>query len=110
MEDRERRIGENEAIFREVNERVRDTNETFDVRIGEAEFVCECGSAACTGHVRMRLEEYERVRADPATFLVLPRHDEPDVEIVVERHDPYWVVRKHEGEAEAFARRTDPRR
>jgi hypothetical protein len=110
MEDRERRMGENEAIFREVNERVRETKETFDPQAGEAEFVCECASASCTAHVRLRLEEYERVRAHPATFLVLPGHDEPIVESVVERYDGYWVVRKHEGEAEALAKRTDPRR
>jgi hypothetical protein len=26
---------------------------------------------------------------------------------VVERHESYWVVRKHEGEAAELARRTD---
>ena len=29
MEERERRIGLNEAIFREANERIREVNETF---------------------------------------------------------------------------------
>ena len=110
MDDRERRMGENEAIFREVNERVRETNETFDAEARVAEFVCECGSAACTGHVRMTLDDYERVRADAATFFVLPGHDEPVVETTVARHEDYWIVRKHAGEAEALARRTDPRR
>lgn len=103
-------MGENEAIFREVNERVRETDETLDPDARIAEFVCECCSAACTAHVRMPLEEYERVRADSATFFVLPGHDDPSVETVVAEREAYWVVRKHAGEAEALATRTDPRR
>jgi hypothetical protein len=110
MDERARRLGENEAIFREVNERVRETDETLDADANIAEFVCECGSATCTGHVRVSPEDYERVRSDSATFLVLPGHDDPSVETVVAEHGAYWVVRKDAGEAEAIAVRTDPRR
>jgi hypothetical protein len=109
MNNRERRIGENEALFREVNERVRETSETFDVASGEAEFVCECGSASCVERIRMSLEEYERVRADPTTFVIVPGHEEPDVEVVVAHEGRYDVVRKHSGAAEEIAIHTDPR-
>ena len=39
---REERIARNEALFREVNEQIKDVND--DVPAGsEAGFVCECG-------------------------------------------------------------------
>src|SRR5687767_5683676 len=98
MNDRQRRIGENEVIFREVNERVRETNETFDVRTGDAEFVCECGTASCVERVRMSLAEYEQVRAEPTHFLIVPGHEGPAVERVVRREQGFWVVRKEVGE------------
>ena len=109
MDDRQRRIGENEVIFREVNERVRETNETFDVTVGDAQFVCECGSASCVERVRMPLADYERVRAEPTTFLIVPGHEVADVERVVRREESFWVVRKEAGAAEELAIETDPR-
>jgi hypothetical protein len=109
MNDRDRRIGENEALFREVNERVRETSETFNVARGEAEFVCECGTASCVERIRMSLDEYEKVRADATTFVIVPGHEEPDVEVVVAHEGRYDVVRKHKGAAEEIAIHTDPR-
>ena len=109
MDDRQRRIGENEVIFREVNERVRETNETFDIGTGIAEFVCECGTASCVERIRLSLAEYEGVRADPTTFLVRPGHVIPDVEVVVGSGEGYEVVQKNRGEAERLALETAPR-
>ena len=109
MDERQRRIGENEVIFREVNERVRETNETFDVTVRDAEFVCECGTATCVERVRMSLADYERVRAQPTTFLIVPGHDAADVERVVRREERFWVVRKEARVAEEIAVETDPR-
>jgi hypothetical protein len=109
MDDRQRRIGENEVIFREVNERVRETHETFDVASGEAEFVCECGTASCVERIRMTLAQYEQVRAEPTQFVVVPGHEMAEVEVVVRREDGFWVVSKHVGDAEDLAIETDPR-
>jgi hypothetical protein len=41
MDERERRIGLNEALFREVNEAVSDINADFEAP--DFEIVCECG-------------------------------------------------------------------
>ena len=109
MDDRSRRLGENEVIFREVNERVRETNETFDVSMGEAEFVCECGVASCVERIRMRLSDYEQVRAHPTDFVIVPGHELPDVESVIRLEPRFAVVRKDVGEAEEIAIETDPR-
>jgi hypothetical protein len=35
------------------------------------------------------------VRSRGDRFLIAPRHENPDVERVVYRHDRYWIVQKH---------------
>ena len=43
MDTRAARVGKNEAVFREVNERINDVT-----REDAAEYLCECGNATCT--------------------------------------------------------------
>jgi hypothetical protein len=101
-------MGLNEALFREVNERVKAINERFGTPVPETEFVCECASELCTDRVRMTTAEYEKLRSDATHFAVRPGHEVPEVEDVVERHEGYLVVAKA-GEPASIARETDPR-
>ena len=109
MDERQRRVGENEVIFREVNERVRETQETFRFGTDEAEFVCECGDASCVERIRMPIAEYEELRSNPTHFAVVPGHDVDGVEVVVRHAGGYDVVRKLPGGPEEIAISTDPR-
>jgi hypothetical protein len=109
MGERARRVGENEALFRSVNEQVRGLNETFLVR-DTLRIVCECGEQSCIEQLEIEPAAYETLRADPTLFAVKPGHEAPDVETVVERNDGYSVVCKDRGEPEHIARATDPRR
>ena len=106
--ERARRVGENEALFRTVNEQVRDLNQTFLVE-GTLRIVCECGEQSCIEQIELAPDEYEAVRGDSALFAVKPGHEEKDVDTVVERNDGYWVVRKAPGAPQRIARETDPR-
>lgn len=108
-DERARRIGANEALFRAVNERIQDLNEAFGPLAETMTIVCECGDASCTQQIPLSPADYERIRSDPTLFVAVPGHELPDVETVVERGDGYVVVRKHPGEAERVARATDPR-
>ena len=110
MGAREDRIARNEALFRSVNERVRElvTTASLGDRDPVASFVCECGRSDCTATVGLTVAEYEHVRADPTHFVVISGHETPDVEEVLERHERYDVVRKHPTEAQ-IAIETDPR-
>ena len=106
MEERSRRVGENEALFRIVNEQVATLNERFE-RFGDPmSAVCECGRFDCNERIDVPAKAYEKVRGDPTWFIVKPDHVEPDVESVVERQNDYWVIRKHEGEPAQIARDT----
>ena len=107
--DRHERIGLNEAVFREVNERINDLAEHFRLEDQPLDLVCECGDPSCVERITMRREEYEHLRSDPTHFAVHPGHEEPDVEDVLEKRGAYDVVRKHEGEPAEIAERTDPR-
>ena len=108
-EDRERRIGMNEALFREVNERIEAVNEAFATVTDSMSIVCECGAQTCVEQILIQHSEYEELRSDRTLFAVVPGHEIPDVEDVVGRREGYDVVRKHGGAPELIAKATDPR-
>jgi len=108
-EERERRIGRNEALFREVNERIEQVSEALQVEPERLRILCECGNKSCFEHVEVSLPEYEQVRANATLFFVRPGHENADVEEIAEEHEGYTVVRKKEGPAAAQARELDPR-
>lgn len=105
--NREERIAENDILFRQVNERIREL-ERDRWRAEEIDFMCECGDASCTRVIRLNVGEYERLRSDPTLFAVLPGHQIEDVEDVVETHPNYLVVKKHPETLERVAD-ADPR-
>jgi len=110
MDDRERRVGENEALFRAVNEQVEDLQRGLAAVSDETmHIVCECGDLGCVERLVVSLPKYEEVRADGTLFFSVPGHDIPDVEDVIERAAAYHVVRKHPGGPEELAEATDPR-
>jgi hypothetical protein len=109
---REERFAGNEALFREVNERVAEVATHFievETKSDKVEFTCECGRADCAEPIAMTLAEYEAIRAVPTRFAVVPAHEQPEIEIVVERHPTYFVVEKRDEDAQEIARDTDPR-
>ena len=107
------RQARNEALAREVNERIdrldreaegagAPPNETFG-------FLCECGRGdGCTEMLWVTLAEYDRVREEDDRFVLVPGHETPDLERVVERSDRYVIVDKV-AEAEPLVE-DDPRR
>jgi hypothetical protein len=110
MSDREARKGENEAWFREVNERLEDRaveGRGFDPDAG-LEIVCECSREECTERITVPLAEYERVRSSPVAFIVRPGHAEQAYERVLAGGGSYEIVEKV-GDAGAAARVEDPR-
>ena len=67
MDEQKRRLVENEALFREVNERIRDVAGTLHGP-GPFGFLCECSNRDCETRVHLSLEEYEAVRAQSDRF------------------------------------------
>jgi hypothetical protein len=110
---REERLAGNEALFREVNERVAEVATQFievEPHSEPVDFTCECGRADCVEPTAMTAAEYEAIRAEPTRFAVVPGHEQLEIETVVERHPTYLVVEKRDEDAQEVARETDPRR
>jgi|SRR5579884_2612685 len=108
-DEQARRVGLNEALFREVNEEIRGLTSSFGTDEGTMTVVCECGSASCTDQIEVGIATYERVRAESRLYIVAHGHVFPEVESVVEQNEGWEVVRKHEGIPADVARETDPR-
>jgi hypothetical protein len=103
-----REIGRHQSLFREVNERIEELAEAFELR-EEVPILCECGAADCNERIVLTRTEYDALRRIPTHFAVLPDHDIPAVERVVEQNERYGVVEKF-GESAKAAIRLDPRR
>jgi hypothetical protein len=109
VDERTRRIGENEALYRSINEKIEDLNASFGMVAESMAVVCECGQLECTEQIDLEIPMYERVRSDPALFVVVAGHEIPDVETIVEEHPGFNVIRKDRGGPAELARATDPR-
>ncbi len=108
--DQDKRVGMNEAIFRQVNEQIKSLDDELGVDDGTITVICECGDAACTERIELPLEHYERVRSDSLLYVIVPGHEFPKFESVVEHAEGYDVVRKQADEAVEVAEETDPRK
>jgi hypothetical protein len=107
VDEREKRMAQNEALFREVNERVQDVADNLAID-HLREYFCECANADCSFRLTLTRSQYESVRADPTQFVVLPLHFTPEVETMAGEYDGYWIVRKT-GEAGDYVESIDPR-
>lgn len=96
-----------ESQFRDANERIAASAEGFGLQ--QAELVCECGDPECGHRIEAPLDDYERVRADGARFLLAPEHEEQEHEQVIESRPGYRIVQKLRAVG-AVARRLNPRR
>jgi hypothetical protein len=103
--DRKDRLARNEAIFREVNERIAEIAPSEEDSL---EILCECGNASCDQRLRVTKSEYEQVRQRPTDFMVAHGHLIKAIETIVRETDRFEVVRKRPEEA-GIARATDPR-
>ena len=107
-EERERRAGRNQALFREVNERIAGLNVLEPPLDEQWEFLCECADPSCVAMIAMTGADYRQVRSEPTYFFVAPGHVAGDVETVVADVGHYVIVDKH-GKAADVAIGTDPR-
>jgi hypothetical protein len=99
--EREARAARNQALFRSVNEKLKELNEAFESVTKTFAIACECADVGCTGMLDSSSGDYELIRSQPRQFAVLPGHVYPDVEKVVREEAGYAVVEKTGYAAEA---------
>jgi len=105
------RLAANEALFRDVNERIKETSLRLDAPVEEAprylEFLCECADTRCTDKVKLTLEEYEEIRRESTHFVVRAGHQKGGIEDAVWSSERFLVVEKEV--AQELLEATDPR-
>lgn len=108
LSDDKIKIARTEALFRDVNERIAETAERFEVE--DVQFVCECANPECTHRVILPPAEYEEVRREPARFVTVPGHGlgEP-LERLVDDRGGYHVIEKIESVLRDHVTLLDPR-
>jgi hypothetical protein len=117
VEKRLEQQSRNEALMREVNERIAEVDKAAEENNFAPdetlfEFLCECGAsdgeaAACEERVLMTVNEYDQVRSQDDRFALYPGHESDLLESVVARTERYVIVDKR-SEAEPFVA-DDPR-
>lgn len=107
MNEQDKRLALNEAMFREINERLESRLPVSTDGEERLTVICECADADCTDRVLLNLDEYAQVRSDGRQFVITPGHERIDVEEVVLRNDRFEIVRKV-GRAGEIAELLDP--
>ena len=100
------RAARNEEVFRTVNERIEQGAVQHDVE-RPLPFHCECGRGSCVDTVEIPPPVWQRVARERFRFVLVPGHEHPEIERVVERHARYIVAEKV-GEARAQIDRDHP--
>jgi hypothetical protein len=97
LPDRFERQARNEALFREVNERIAGVGGPGRAWSpdGLLEVMCECGvDGGCGERLRIPLAAYETVRQQDDRFVVRPGHETPELEHAIDWTDDYVIVDK----------------
>ncbi len=107
-DDHKRRLADNEALFRDVNERVQEQAGGHGNDGHRYAYFCECSRPDCMDRVQLTSAEYELIRADGARFILVAGHQIGEIEDVVVRLDDSVIVEK-QGVAGDRAETLDPR-
>jgi hypothetical protein len=105
----DRHKADNEAIFRELNERLhKGVDEANAVAAEEGQkpldfdanatlhFFCECADENCQERIPVSLNDYTEIHNDKRRFTIAPGHQVPKIEEVTAKEPGYWIVTKHE--------------
>ena len=109
VEPPDRRLAQNEALFREVNEAVLALEISNGHDNDLHEFFCECSDVECTIRVKLTQSEYETARSEGTRFIVLRGHERPDIERIVFECERFLLVEKTGGGGDE-AQKLDPRK
>lgn len=110
MSEVERRKAANEAVFRNVNERIQRLQHSFALAEREPlQMICECDRLDCMTRITVEVDVYEQVRSHAEQFLVSKGHEDEAVDEVLSVRPGYTIVQKRDGDPQQVAIATDPR-
>lgn len=95
----ERRLAENEVIFRQINSEIKEfviedaLSSTYAKQ--PLRFYCECSNMDCRERIEITADEYDSLHKDTKHFVLRAAHFTPEIERVVKETDKYIVVEKY---------------
>lgn len=102
-----RRLVENEMFFKQPNqavvqglsdlEQLAETTDQQDLlpdTTQSIQFYCECSDETCRKRIAMTPRQYTDLHKNHNQFIVLPGHDVPQIERIVQSAKDYVVVEK----------------
>jgi hypothetical protein len=101
------RAAKNESTFRDVNEKLEQRADELELGESRTPYLCECHEERCTQVVLLTRAEYERVRANPRTFVLAAGHQAPSDAVVEDR--PEFVVVEKTGDEGPLVEQRYPR-
>ena len=103
----ERRMIENEAVFREHNERIKKDfdelkkvakEEGQEVFISEEDkllhYYCECSDENCRKRIKLRFSRYNEIHKQRDHFVIVCGHESTKIERVVNKGKEFCIVKK----------------
>ena len=99
MNHSQKQRAENEVVFKQRNDTVKAIAKDFQHNGLDANvilnFTCECSNENCRETVGLTVDQYETARGTGRHFIIMPGHEQTDIEKVV-KHEGYSVVKKFE--------------
>ena len=93
-----RRLIENEALVRKMNEQVQKAVEAaFPAKERTAmslHFYCECADVKCEERITLSPDEYKKIHRNRRHFIAKPGHLITNIERMTEKHRDYIVLEK----------------
>lgn len=103
----DQRKSENEAVFREYNEKVQEGRDhmnklaiednQIDLIDGadlKLQYVCECADENCVSRISLMSDTYNEVHQNRKWFVIANGHEALEVETVVDKRLDYTIVEK----------------
>ena len=94
----QRRLAQNELVFRGINNDIDKAENTKlngnQKALTQIEFVCECSRKTCSDKINISLREYEDIRNEGSLFIIVSGHQVPRIEYIARQEDNFLVVRK----------------
>lgn len=96
---RARRLRQNEELMEQLNRRMEralgEIREADDEdRNAPIAFLCECSHLDCRERIHLAPSRFDRIHRDSEVFVLVPGHEIPDIEKVVDQEGDFLIVRK----------------
>ena len=57
-------------------------------------FLCECSHLDCRERIQLEPSRFDRIHRDADVFILVPGHEIPDIERIVDQEQDFLIVRK----------------